>query len=112
MKTLGSFALSGALAAGLWAGLASMGFAQSAFNGGWTLNSEMSNLSFQSVKKQTVVESSGFATFNGTIDEAGKAEVTVLLDSVDTKIDLRNVRMRFLFFETCDWSGYYLRRCS
>ncbi|WP_259937603.1 OmpA family protein [Sulfitobacter sp. M368] len=74
--------------------------AQSPFEGGWTLNTEMSNLSFQSVKKQTVVESSGFATFQGTIDESGMAKVTVLLDSVDTKIDLRNVRMRFLFFET------------
>ncbi len=74
--------------------------AQAPFEGGWTLNPEMSNLSFQSVKKQTVVESSGFATFQGTIDESGAATVTVLLDSVDTKIDLRNVRMRFLFFET------------
>ena len=74
--------------------------AQAPFEGGWTLNPEMSNLSFQSVKKQTVVESSGFATFQGTIDESGAANVTVLLDSVDTKIDLRNVRMRFLFFET------------
>jgi len=74
--------------------------AQSPFEGGWTLNTEMSNLSFQSVKKNTVVESSGFASFQGTIDEGGTANVTVLLDSVDTKIDLRNVRMRFLFFET------------
>ena len=74
--------------------------AQTPFEGGWTLNPEMSNLSFQSVKKQTVVESSGFATFQGVIDESGAAKVTVLLDSVDTKIDLRNVRMRFLFFET------------
>lgn len=74
--------------------------AQTPFEGGWTLNPDMSNLSFQSVKKQTVVESSGFATFQGGIDETGAARVTVLLDSVDTKIDLRNVRMRFLFFET------------
>ncbi|MGB3246930.1 MAG: OmpA family protein [Sulfitobacter sp.] len=79
---------------------ASGALAQAPFEGGWTLNPEMSNLSFQSVKKQTVVESSGFATFQGTIDESGTANVTVLLDSVDTKIDLRNVRMRFLFFET------------
>ncbi|MEM6304057.1 MAG: OmpA family protein [Pseudomonadota bacterium] len=74
--------------------------AQAAFEGGWTLNPTISNLSFQSVKKQNVIESSGFATFNGTIDETGAVEVSVLLDSVDTKIDLRNVRMRFLFFET------------
>ena len=70
------------------------------FSGGWTLQPEMSNLTFQSVKKQTVVESSSFATLEGEIGPTGSTEVRVLLDSVDTKIDLRNVRMRFLFFET------------
>ncbi len=74
--------------------------AQSPFAGGWTLKPEMSNLSFQSVKNQTVAESSSFASLQGGIDETGATSVTVLLDSVDTKIDLRNVRMRFLFFET------------
>lgn len=70
------------------------------FDGGWTLQPAMSALNFQSVKKQTVVESSSFATLEGTIGADGATEVRVLLDSVDTKIDLRNVRMRFLFFET------------
>jgi len=70
------------------------------FSGGWTLQPEMSSLNFQSVKKQTVVESSSFATLEGSIGSTGETEVTVFLDSVDTKIDLRNVRMRFLFFET------------
>ncbi len=70
------------------------------FSGGWTLQPEMSNLTFQSVKKQTVVESSSFATLEGSIAADGSTQVNVLLDSVDTKIDLRNVRMRFLFFET------------
>lgn len=67
---------------------------------GWTLNSEMSNLRFQSIKNTTKVESSSFATFTGGIGSDGSAEVVVALDSVDTKIDIRNVRMRFLFFET------------
>ncbi|MEP5728539.1 MAG: OmpA family protein [Sulfitobacter sp.] len=73
---------------------------QDPFAGGWTLQPEMSSLNFQSVKKQTVVESSSFATLEGEIGPTGATEVRVLLDSVDTKIDLRNVRMRFLFFET------------
>jgi len=67
---------------------------------GWTLQPGASTLRFQSVKNVSVVESSGFASFSGQIDPQGAAEVRVLLDSVDTKIDLRNVRMRFLFFET------------
>jgi len=70
------------------------------FAPGWVLQSEASALRFQSVKKETVVELSSFATFSGQIDADGTATVSVLLDSVDTKVDLRNVRMRFLFFET------------
>ncbi|WP_226778952.1 OmpA family protein [Oceaniglobus trochenteri] len=70
------------------------------FSGGWTLKSDSSALRFQSVKNATKVETSSFASFDGTISEDGTAKVTIKLDSVDTKVDLRNVRMRFLFFET------------
>ncbi len=73
---------------------------QDMFAGGWTLQPDASSLRFQSVKNLTKVESSGFAEFTGEIDEQGNASIRVFLDSVDTKIDLRNVRMRFLFFET------------
>lgn len=72
----------------------------STFAPGWDLNTDASNIRFQSIKKGNVVESSSFATFSGGIDANGQAQISVLLDSVDTKIDLRNVRMRFLFFET------------
>jgi outer membrane protein OmpA-like peptidoglycan-associated protein len=64
------------------------------------MDAEASTLRFQSVKNDTKVESSTFGTYTGTIDENGLATVRVLLDSVDTKVDLRNVRMRFLLFET------------
>lgn len=67
---------------------------------GWTLDPAASSLKFQSIKNETKVEVSGFATFSGAIAADGTATVRVLLDSVDTGIDLRNVRMRFLFFET------------
>ena len=71
-----------------------------AFAGGWVLKSDGSSLGFQSVKNDSKVEQSGFATLTGTITESGEVVVSVALDSVDTKVDLRNVRMRFLFFET------------
>jgi outer membrane protein OmpA-like peptidoglycan-associated protein/polyisoprenoid-binding protein YceI len=67
---------------------------------GWQLDPASSTLQFQSVKNGSKVESSGFATYSGTISADGTAEIRMLLDSVDTKVDLRNVRMRFLFFET------------
>ncbi|MEP0565313.1 MAG: OmpA family protein, partial [Paracoccaceae bacterium] len=67
---------------------------------GWTMNPDASTLRFQSVKNETKVESSTFGTYAGTIDADGLATVRILMDSVDTKVDLRNVRMRFLMFET------------
>lgn len=73
---------------------------ESPFQNGWTLKRDASSIRFQTVKNVTKVESSTFADFEGGIDETGKAKIIVFLDSVDTKIDLRNVRMRFLLFET------------
>ena len=74
------------------------------FATGWLLQPEESRFTFQSVKQtakgDAVLELSSFAKYVGGIGEDGKATVKVFLDSVDTKIDLRNVRMRFLFLET------------
>lgn len=70
------------------------------FAPGWILDTDISALRFQSVKNATKVESSSFSTYKGSIDDAGVATIKVKLDSVDTKVDLRNVRMRFLMFET------------
>jgi len=67
---------------------------------GWTLDTSESLVRFQSTKNDTKMETSAFASFEGAIAPDGAAELTVLLDSVDTKVDIRNVRMRFLFFET------------
>lgn len=72
----------------------------SPFGDGWRLEPGASTLQFQSIKNESKIETSGFATFSGEISPAGDVSLSVLLDSVDTKVDLRNVRMRFLFFET------------
>lgn len=78
-----------------------MGFAQAGpFTGGWVLQTEASSISLQSVKNDTKVEISSIVNFTGSISEHGAAQITIAMDSVDTKIDLRNVRMRFLLFET------------
>lgn len=70
------------------------------FDGGWSIDQDASSLNFVSVKKGSVMELSRFATIEGTIAEDGNVNLTIPLDSVDTSVDLRNVRMRFLFFET------------
>lgn len=94
------FAVAAVLTLGLGALFQPVSAQVPTFERGWQLNAEASTLRFQSVKNETKVESSRFATLSGSIDEEGQATVRVLLDSVDTLVDLRNVRMRFLFFET------------
>ena len=69
-------------------------FAQaSPFGEGWELESEASKLQFQSIKNGSKIETSSFAKLTGAIDANGNASLKVLLDSVDTKVDLRNARM-------------------
>jgi len=91
--------------AGLCAlGLGSPLMAETApFASGWSLDAESSTLNFLSVKKGNVMELSGFASLDGRIDEAGQVQLEIPLDSVDTGIDLRNVRMRFLLFEAFNY---------
>lgn len=66
----------------------------------WTLNGELSGLSFGSVKKGDLGEVHRFTTLKGSVTEAGEATVTVNLDSVETWLDIRNERMREFLFET------------
>lgn len=99
----GRWITAGVLCVGLGGliGWADRGMAQdNPFAPGWTLDGASSTLRFQSVKNVTKAETSTFASLTGGIDAEGNANIHVLLDSVDTTIDLRNVRMRFLFFET------------
>jgi OmpA-OmpF porin, OOP family len=66
----------------------------------WTLDPASSSLKYQSVKKITVIETNQIRNLSGTIEPNGAASVSIDLNSVETGIDIRNVRMRFLFFET------------
>lgn len=66
----------------------------------WLLDPASSVLTYQSVKKNTIVETNTIRNISGRIEPDGTAKVEFDLDSVDTGVDLRNVRMRFLFFET------------
>lgn len=73
------------------------------FEPGWDLDPATSFIRFGSIKHvegKEIVETHSFATFGSSIEADGKATINVKLESVDTRNDLRNVRMRFLFFET------------
>ena len=79
---------------------------------GWDLDPAASFIRFRSVKNengQQIIETHSFATFSSTIEADGTAQIVVKLDSVDTNNDLRNVRMRFLFFETFKYPDAVVR---
>lgn len=66
----------------------------------WELDSAGSKLHFVSIKNGGTAEVHSFATMVGYLGDAGKAEVTIDLDSVQTLIDIRDERMREMLFET------------
>jgi OOP family OmpA-OmpF porin len=66
----------------------------------WVLDPAASSLSYQSIKKNSIVETNSIRNITGRIEPDGAASIALDLNSVDTGVDLRNVRMRFLFFET------------
>lgn len=87
------------LALGLMAGLQSAG-AQGFLNEDWVLNPAQSNVYMQTEKLANTVEKHRFTSVEGTVTKNGDASIKIDLNTLDTGIDLRNVRMRFLLFET------------
>jgi len=79
--------------------------AENPFKNGWVLDTASSSLTFQTISNapgsdDSKLENNSFDTFEGAVDESGSASLRVKLDSVVTNDDLRNVRLRFLLFET------------
>jgi hypothetical protein len=66
----------------------------------WTVDNELSRLSFVSIKAGTVAEVHHFGELRGILDEDGRFELVINLDSVETLIPIRNERMRELLFDT------------
>ena len=70
----------------------------------WTLDPATSHLGFVSIKSGDVGEVHRFTELAGHIDETGKVDIEIALDSVETLIPIRNERMRELLFQTSDYS--------
>ena len=66
----------------------------------WLLNSSASHFYMQTVKANSIFENHQFKTLDGTISPEGAATVKIDLTSVISGVDVRDVRMRFLLFET------------
>lgn len=64
----------------------------------WTINSDLSRLSFVSVKATHIAEVHKFSHFEGGLADNGSINVEINLASLDTLIPIRNERMlEFLF---------------
>jgi OmpA-OmpF porin, OOP family len=66
----------------------------------WLLNSGASHFYMQTVKANSIFEVHQFTGLDGSISNSGDASVKIDLTSVASGVDVRDVRMRFLLFET------------
>ncbi|MEZ5550568.1 MAG: YceI family protein [Pseudomonadales bacterium] len=76
-----------------------MVFGPAAF-GAWNLDPTRSQISFVSIKAQSVAEVHRFTEVSGRISADGIATLTIQLASVDTLIPIRDQRMRETLFRT------------
>ena len=70
--------------------------------GDWTLDSDDSTLSYVTVKAGEIAEVNGFNALSGSVAENGNAQIEIDLASVNTGIDIRDERMREVFFKVAD----------
>ncbi len=70
---------------------------------GWELDPQRSHLAFISIKAKDVAEIHTFEKMAGGIDDAGDVTVSMMLDSVETLIPIRDERMREFLFKTTDY---------
>lgn len=68
----------------------------------WTLDPAASRLAYVSIKAGEVAENNRFDTLSGSIAADGAASITIDLASVNTGAQLRDERMREVFFQTAD----------
>jgi len=70
--------------------------------GDWTLDAAGSRLTYVSIKAGEVAETNRFPRLSGSIVPDGTASLEIDLASVDTGADIRDERMRDIFFEVAD----------
>jgi len=70
--------------------------------GAWTVDGDASHLAYVTVKAGEIAETNEFAGLSGTVTAEGAATIEIDLASVDTGIDIRNERMREVFFNIAE----------
>ena len=69
----------------------------------WTLDGDASRLSYVSIKSGEIAETNDIQVVSGSVSEEGEASVEIDLTTVETGVDIRNERMRDIFFEVADF---------
>lgn len=75
----------------------------------WTLDAERSAVTYVTIKSKDIAENNRFQELHGHIDDSGQVVVSLMLDSVETLIPIRNERMRDILFETTNYKEAQLR---
>ena len=74
----------------------------------WMLDTEESILSFVTIKKNNIAEVSQFKQFVGSIDNKGKVSLSIDLSTVDTKISIRDERIKKHLFNASSYGSAML----
>jgi polyisoprenoid-binding protein YceI len=75
----------------------------------WTLDPERSAVTYVTIKSTNIPENNHFKEMHGQIDATGQVVVTLMLDSVETLVPIRNERMREILFDTANYKEAELR---
>lgn len=70
--------------------------------GEWSVDAAASSLSYVSVKAGEIAEANSFSGLSGSVTPDGAASLEIDLATVETGVDIRNERMRDIFFEVAD----------
>ena len=79
--------------------LLAVGFSNAFAGTKYTVDSDNSVVNFSTIKKQYVVEPAFFKKIEGSISDSGNVKISIDLNSVDTKIGIRDSRIESLFFK-------------
>ena len=68
----------------------------------WRLTAA-SKVGYVSIKNNVIAEHNYFSGVTGSLNEKGQLKVSIDLSTVETQVDIRNQRMRDLFFEVMQY---------
>ena len=74
----------------------------------WSVE-EGSVVNFVSIKNDVVGELNRFENISGFFSDDGKIEIQISLDSVETYVDIRNIRLKSLLFEVAKYPHATIR---